>query len=640
MIAVVTDAADVLRDVESGRSDLADRLREHQAQLLVAQTGVVESVLHPAEQLVGDVGARAVVGEDVAAEVPHVGGRVDPLGGPGEGVFVGAVGQVGVGDAGGDRLERGLLALGGRGLDRLVGVLDRPGVVRADARLPELALRLSFRRQVDRNVVHDGAGQPHARGQRSVLKLAERQGVARFEIVPQPERVTDLVHGHRNDEAVDVVVLSLGVEAAAGLQDVPSERRFVGEPRGVVAVPQRRRRDARAGAGAEGRPGHRRVGAAAEVAQERVDRERSERGRPAGERPQQGGRRGGGLRAGAGQGGHRRDQLLVLAADAAQHVGAEADVGVEDLTGVRIDARRALREAGVRRHDPAQRRVAHVGRVPVRIVGLLLDDDGVLEADRLERRIPVFDAAADRVAVRPRDGVLQVEDDRLLGLGEQRRRVLLLEMPAGDVSHRRLILAVVGVVVHHGQEVADAVVRQARPVARLRQLRDGIVETDQQAARIGRVDRRLLDVGCLEVQDGLEVDVVGKALRGRQGAALPVELVGGLQDLMKGDGHPLQIAEEQRPEIDEHALALGVRLALDLRLRGDGIRSGQRRRAVQSRRLVGSEQDVLVDELDHLAVLVEGDDVLGQHVARVQEALAQPGHQRRVQEKRRVDLLG
>ena len=112
VVPVVPDAADVLGHVQRGRGDLPERLGEDQAQLLVAHPRFVEPVLHLRQELARDVGARPVVREDVGSQVPHVRRRVDPSRGPREGVLVGAVGQVPVAGARGDRPQRGLFGPG------------------------------------------------------------------------------------------------------------------------------------------------------------------------------------------------------------------------------------------------------------------------------------------------------------------------------------------------------------------------------------------------------------------------------------------------------------------------------------------------------------------------------------------------
>ena len=71
-----------------------------------------------------------------------------------------------------------------------------------------------------------------------------------------------------------------------------------------------------------------------------------------------------------------------------QNPFTDSDVGVDLLPGVRIAVRRANREAGIVADHPADRVVTDVGRIPVGLLGLLLDNEGVFEAGILEPRIP------------------------------------------------------------------------------------------------------------------------------------------------------------------------------------------------------------------------------------------------------------
>ena len=81
--------------------------------------------------------------------------------------------------------------------------------------------------------------------------------------------------------------------------------------------------------------------------------------------------------------------------------------------------------------------------------------------------------------------------DRLLGLGQRRRRVLLLEAPAVDVVNDRNAAVVGREVPHVRAEVADARVGDARAHRRVRQLGERVVEAQEQAADVGQRGWRL-----------------------------------------------------------------------------------------------------------------------------------------------------
>ena len=113
----------------------------------------------------------------------------------------------------------------------------------------------------------------------------------------------------------------------------------------------------------------------------------------------------------------RRRERFVLLLPELQEVGVEDDVGVENLAGRRIHARRAHRKAGAGR-DPAERVVVDVFRIPSGVVGLLANFDRVVEAGLLEGLVPFQNAVANRLAILERNRLLEPEDDRLL-----RRRI-------------------------------------------------------------------------------------------------------------------------------------------------------------------------------------------------------------------------
>ena len=184
-----------------------------------------------------------------------------------------------------------------------------------------------------------------------------------------------------------------------------------------------------------------------------------------------------------------------------------------------------------------------------------------------------------------------------------------------------------------------AIVAQARPVAGLGQPGDRVVEAHQEAARVGGVEQGALHLRGLEVQDGLEIDVLRERLAQGDAAAILVELVGDLVQRPQRQGHPFEVVHDERREIDQEALAVGVRLAFDLRLPDHGIGHGDPRGGVHGRSGRRLEEGVPLDQLDRLADAVEGDHVLRQHVGRVDEVLADAGDERRVEQEGRLELV-
>src|SRR5690606_33824869 len=105
------------------------------------------ALLHALPQLARELQALAEVGQRVVAEVEAIDQRIDAVvARAAAGIGVVGEGQQRVGGAApGDARQLGLLL---RRLDRLVGVLDRPVVVRADGGVVEAALLLAGQREV------------------------------------------------------------------------------------------------------------------------------------------------------------------------------------------------------------------------------------------------------------------------------------------------------------------------------------------------------------------------------------------------------------------------------------------------------------------------------------------------------------
>ena len=129
--------------------------------------------------------------------------------------------------------------------------------------------------------------------------------------------------------------------------------------------------------------------------------------------------------------------------------------------------------------DPAERAVVGVLGVELVAAGLLpADGDRVLEADLLERLVPLADALLDVGAVLDRHGVLDVPDDLLPGRRELGVGVGLLQPPAIDHADEVGIGVGDAEVLGRAQEVADAVVGHPGAVAEVGGLHQAVVDDD------------------------------------------------------------------------------------------------------------------------------------------------------------------
>ena len=225
-------------------------------------------------------------------------------------------------------------------------------------------------------------------------------------------------------------------------------------------------------------------------------------------------------------------------------------------------------------HHPAHRGVAEVERVEGGVVGLLLHDDGVAEADLLERLVPLHDGRAHRLAVGQRHVAVDPEGDGLDGFGDLGRRVLFLQPPAVDPALPRRILQVAAEVEHGGREQADARVGAARRHRLQGQGCQRIVQAHQQAARVGQEARQRrhrcargcsaggrAHTGAVVVVLGLDDGGFGRAANGRDDRVATVQRVALAQPALQHHADALEVAQEQAVRFHQHALALGVRQA-------------------------------------------------------------------------------
>jgi hypothetical protein len=224
--------------------------------------------------------------------------------------------------------------------------------------------------------------------------------------------------------------------------------------------------------------------------------------------------------------------------------------------------------------EPAHGRHPDVERVEVRVVWLHARHDGVLEADALERLVPLRDGPHHRVAVLQGHAAVDPEHDRLHRLGHCRRRVLLLESPASDVALGGRACVLLGEVEHLNGEVAHALIRQARHHRLVGKTGEGHVQAQHHAARIRQVRRcpgdrrargcthgRLRQVGRVEV--GIDVErQLGRCAPDAGKARVPrlERIVLAVLPLQcRADAE--HVVEQQGCGVDQNRLALRMSLA-------------------------------------------------------------------------------
>ncbi len=299
-------------------------------------------------------------------------------------------------------------------------------------------------------------------------------------------------------------------------------------------------------------------------------------------RRSQAGRRDRGRHA-VGPGVGAAQQLRAFTAGAAGLHAFEGDIGVEDLAGARVHVAGpdgAEHRLGV--HHPAHRGVAEVQRVEVRVVALLLHDDGVAEADALEGLVPFQDRRAHRLAVGQRHVAVDPEGDGLDRFGDLGCRVLFLEPPAVHPALPRRVLQVAAEVEHGGGEMAQPGVGAAWRHRLPGQRRQRIVQAHEQAACVGQELRwhRLRcpeqpqtgprsHAGGVEMALRLDHDGFGGTAHRRDDGIAQVQRMTLAQAALQLHGDALQVGQEQAIGFDQHALAFGVRLA------GHGYRAEQ-----------------------------------------------------------------
>ena len=328
------------------------------------------------------------------------------------------------------------------GRDLAVAVLDRPVVVGPER--GHLVGRPAARRAARCSTGCTPSPSPEMpltrvnSGSPSCVLGVDRRGA---EVVAQAERVADLVHRllleERGDEALDV--RAVGVEVAAGLEQRQAEHRL------AASRSRRTRRPSPA------------VRAPASLAV--ASRRRA-----------------------LGMYSERRLRTI------AHVVRVDADVGVEDLAGPRVDdggADRAERRCAPSSASAPTRDRARWCRSRRRRAAARR---GSRPGSRCARTPCSTRGCRRGSASRYFSGMVRSSQKTIgcFGSDSVGGRILLLEPPAVDVARDRDAGHVAGEVEALGGEVADAVVGEPRAHRLFGQLRQRVVEAEEQAAHVGQ----------------------------------------------------------------------------------------------------------------------------------------------------------
>ena len=287
------------------------------------------------------------------------------------------------------------------------------------------------------------------------------------------------------------------------------------------------------------------------------------------------------------------------------------DVRAEDLTCPRVDETRTVApKRRIGRGGPAQDVVADVAGVPIGVVGLHLDHQGVLETGRLEGLVPGQRRIADRIPQFQRGCVLDPPHDRLDRIGELRILLLFHQVPAVDkIAVRRRARG--SQIRHLLGKVADSRVIKTRPVIVDRHLDQRVLHLDADVARVGDF------VAAAHQRRGILIDVIHHHVRVER-IALQAAVFGfflaqcaqveRLAGFGLGIGRGLHLietlAEKNRVGLDE-VLALGPVFGDDLLAHQHRRTDVGRGRAFQGVRLIKIKRGVLRDEFDPVEMFAE-----------------------------------
>ena len=324
---------------------------------------------------------------------------------------------------------------------------------------------------------------------------------------------------------------------------------------------------------------------------------------------------------------------------------SERDVALDDLAGARVLDAGAVAPAARGGVQPLDDVVADIERI-----GALrhqLDAEGVAVAGGFEGLRPPARAVEQRRADRLRRAAIEVVDDRLDGVADRRRRILLAQAVPHDepldqrLGHRRREVG------PGRPERAGARIERQRLVARLRQPHEGVVLLHGDGRRrrrdVGDAAARQAAAGLVDAvaaagerEDRVQLGVARERLGPRQVHRAPRRVEAVARRLEAADD-VVHVAQDERGRVDEDA-AVGF---------GGGLEAPQHRRRERLRHrppLVGvvagrAKRVVRLDQQHLLADPLEAHDVRRAELAAIEADVvrAQAGRQRRVIEQLRVE---
>ena len=143
------------------------------------------------------------------------------------------------------------------------------------------------------------------------------------------------------------------------------------------------------------------------------------------------------------------------------------DVGIQDLTGIRIHTTRTNRSPHVV-IQPTHEVVTHIFRIEVHVTTgrriLVMHFNRFPNADFLERFVPGQDSLLDPIPITSRCSMFNVERDRFLRGAESQLGITLLDVPTVNEPCPHIFIFVFAQVTVTGREITDPLIGFARTV--------------------------------------------------------------------------------------------------------------------------------------------------------------------------------